>query len=236
MNRQDAIKELVKVGKVGEVKSLLSRHAEMAQAAYERIRTDPKMSDAYMKKSLAHQQMQTQRQVDAELDEAARRVVRIDNDDAAAVFGVKGISGDTASLSISRRDAGDRVAKINDGQELTALLRRATRTGDEVLARAIAERATELQNAEVMHQFLGDRPALDGAGERLWNVERAERTWDVGVAAQLGALRASELSGMHNDDIEALANNDPQPASKKAEPIDTQGATASAPNMESAYT
>jgi len=36
-----------------------------------------------------------------------------DQDDAARVYGIKGLPGDVASLAISRRDAGDRVAAID---------------------------------------------------------------------------------------------------------------------------
>lgn len=61
--------------------------------------------------------------------------------DAAAVFGTAGLPGDPATLVISRRDAGERVADENDSIKLQRLLDQAVLTGDDVLSHAIAEKA-----------------------------------------------------------------------------------------------
>lgn len=148
------------------------------------------------------------REVEAELVEMASRVVRVDRDDAERVFGTKGLDGDAASLAISRRDAGDRVAAAGGPSELRELLRRATRSGDEVLARAVAERAVEDQDAGTMHAFIADRTQLDAASERLWNARRAGND-SMMLSMQLLNLVPEELQGMTFDSIEQLAGQEP---------------------------
>jgi hypothetical protein len=57
----------------------------------------------------------------------------------SSLFGISSLRGDAASLSISRRDAVDRVEKVENTDQAIALLARASTGGDEVLARVIAQ-------------------------------------------------------------------------------------------------
>lgn len=214
MDRQSAIKELTRGGRKADLKSILATHAEKAQAAYAAIRADERLTDDFKRRSIAERQVQVHRAVDAELEAEARKVIRVDRDDAAQVFGIAGLPGDAATLIASRRDAGDRVADITDTAELRNLLRRANRSGDEVMARAIAERAVEIQAVDVVNGFIADRPKLDAAVNRLWNSEQAEsgQGW-LEITILLSELRAKELHSMDGDQVEQVAYTEPDQSS-----------------------
>ena len=206
MKRQDAIKTLAKAGKSKDVREVIDRYNQRADNQFRQIRSDAGRTDEYKKWAMAVASTQIRRSLDTELEQMASRVVATDRGDAEQVFGTRGLPGDPASLVISRRDAGDRVAGINDGKELRTLLARATRSGDEVLARAVAERALEMQSAETLNKFAEDRPHLDSAVERLWNSERAASD-TFGLTVGLMGLRPQELGDMSFDSIDALARN-----------------------------
>lgn len=213
MNTQEAIKALTAAGKTGEVTALLDREGASAARIYEEIRQDHTRTEEYKRWMMANAYTGRRQRVDKELSTMASRVVRVDRDDAERVFGVKGLPGDAASLAISRRDAADRVAGVTVASELRELLRRATRTGDEVLARAVAEKALDNQDADTLNQFIADRPEVDAAVERLWNANRASKD-TFGMTMHLSGLRPHELSGMDSGAIESLARTEPtkQPA------------------------
>lgn len=175
MERQDAIKALTRAGRAKDVAQMIDEEADKASQAFKEVRADTTRTDDYKRWLLAVASHRANRALNEKLEEAAKRVVSTDRNDAEKVFGVRGINGDAASLVISRRDAGDRVAEITSPQELRGLLTRATRTGDEVLARAIAERAMEIEDTATLHQFIADRPELDAPVERLWKAERASQ-------------------------------------------------------------
>jgi len=215
VNTQDAIKALMAAGQEGDVQQLLTKKSDDAAMGYRRIREDKMTSDAGQRWQLANAYTRARTDVDKQLNDMASKVTRTDRDDAERVFGVKGLPGDEASLVISRRDASDRVANAEDPKELRELLRRATRSGDEVLAHAVAERAVEEQDVTTMNQFLADRPALDAAGERLWNMQRASRD-SMMLTMGLLDLMPAELQGMAHDDIEVLAQTQPAAEPKPA--------------------
>lgn len=210
MNTQEAVKSLMGAGQATDVQELLEKKSDAADRNYRQIREDKMTSAEGQRWQLAVAYMRTRREVDKLLGEMASRVVRSDRDDAERVFGVKGLPGDAASLAISRRDAADRVANAADRVELRELLARATRSGDEVLAHAVAERAVENQDDTTMTQFLADRPELDAAGERLWNMKRATNNNDTwALTMHLHSLIPGELQGMSRDSIEVLAQTPP---------------------------
>jgi hypothetical protein len=101
------------------------------------------------------------------------------------VFGVGGIPGDAGSLAISSRDAADRVASAS-AEELRDLLDRATRSRDEVLARAVVQRAIEEGDPKVVNDFTARRPELLDPTERLW--DRARRGDKAGMFTAMRTL------------------------------------------------
>ncbi|ORV85558.1 hypothetical protein AWC11_01660 [Mycobacterium interjectum] len=140
------------------------------------------------------------------LTAAANSAGSQDSDDAARVFGIKGLPGDVASLAISRRDAGDRAAEITDPIERQRLLAQATRTGDDVLAHALVESAITSGDADTTTQFSAAYPDLAPAVERLWAAQnRRMTTVDVGMAWSLAALKPAQLSALQNYEIASAA-------------------------------
>jgi hypothetical protein len=225
VNRQDAIRRLVAAGEAGEAHTLIKERVSSAQALYEQIEGDGRLSEDYRRHKLSKAFVSARDQLESELLERASRVVVADREDASSVLGIEGLPGDRASLIISRRDAADRVAAITDRSELREMLRRATRTGDEVLARAIAERALDERDEKTMNQFLEDRPDLDGPVNRLWK-EGQSQDVSMEMTLELLALRPQELHGFTTGQVEQMAAETPQ------EPVATP---AFAPATTGAY-
>ena len=121
-----------------------------------------------------------------------------------ALFGSSALSGDPASWAISRRDAGDRAAKIDQPTEAASLLARAERSNDEPLARAIAERAYEMGWVDVANQFLETRPHLDEQFTELWSQTKPSLSDTIHDSFQL-EIKPEELGGMSNYEIDRLA-------------------------------
>ena len=115
---------------------------------------------------------------------------RFEKRDAERVFGTAGLSGDAASLAISSRDAGDRVAQIGSNEELRDALARATRNGDEVFARAVVEHAIHSGNRALVNDFLATRDSLAEPVQRLWN---SARKTDDGRESFALVLKASAI-------------------------------------------
>jgi hypothetical protein len=236
VNRQDAIKALVTAGRTSEVEELAKSHGAKAQRAYAQIRQDSTLSDAYRKKTLAVLQLDAQKALDIALEDAARGIMRSSAADAGKVFGVEGLRGDHAALISSRREAGDKVADIANSDDLSAMLRRANRTGDEVLARACAERATEIGNKRVLDEFLDQRPDLDAAANRLWSAqEAAGARSSLGLAGLLGEVRADEFGGMPSDDVERVAYTEPVAPTEPRKIQDNGGAKGGGRPMASPF-
>jgi hypothetical protein len=206
MDTQQALKALLVAGKRDEVTTFLATYGKSAAVRYREIRANTDLSSDGQTRQLAIAYSQVRRTVDEKLSAMASAVMRDDRDDVDSVFGTKGIPGDAATLVISRRDASDRVRAAVDRRDLRDLLARATRSGDEVLARAVAERAVEEQDAQTMHQFVADRPDLEAAAERLW---RAQQESGNVMALNMGLLnlRPSELGSLSPEGIARLTES-----------------------------
>ncbi|WP_420123719.1 hypothetical protein [Nakamurella sp.] len=186
----EAMNTLAAFGQGAEGQEVLSQAVEKARARYDSILADATISEDYRKQLLAKAWQQHGDEVTAKLTSMAKVAAASDVNDASSVFGVKGLPGDVAQLAMSRRDAADRVKDILRGDQLMDLLNQATRSGDEVLARAVADQATQIGDAGVVNKFAADRPHLADKVERLWNVHN--RRHDFMQALTTGAL----ISGM----------------------------------------
>lgn len=207
MERQEAIKTLVKAGKASEVKEFLDSKAKSAQTQYRQIQDDPDLTDDAKRARVAKCYMSVIEGVNDELSRKASLVFHNDKDDASSVFGIKGLDGDPASLAISRRDAADRIAACSNAKEVRELLRRATRSGDEVLARAAVEWAVETQSAETANEYLKSRPQHEAALQRLWDGAKAESgSGSLQMAMAVGGLRPPGMFSMSDASINAVAH------------------------------
>jgi len=147
----------------------------------------------------------------AELTSAQEQIVRDRADHTRRLtrrlFGTEGLPGDAASLAISQRDAADRVSRVQSLTELGLLLERADRAGDEVLARACAQQAYEMDATVVGDAFLETRPRLRDDLHELWNSGEGQPQSRQGqFQDQMAAatLRPVELRGLSDYNVEQL--------------------------------
>jgi hypothetical protein len=120
-----------------------------------------------------------------------------------ALFGISELRGDPASLTISRRDAMDRVEKVETTDQALALLARAT--GDEVLARTVAQWGYERRNADVVNAFLETRPELDADFNELWSLPAGSSVSEIDRAMRYPIDLPPELHGVSEMDLRAIS-------------------------------
>jgi len=167
-----AVDTLIRAGRKAEIADLYGATAKRALAAYAAIREDEGRTPEWKAEQLDRTYNSFRAEVITKVVEKARSADADDQRDAAQVFGVRGLPGDAASLAISARDAADRVAQTSSVDDLRDLLERATRVGDEVLARAVAQRAVDIVAPSVLNDFAATREHLRPAAERLWSRAR----------------------------------------------------------------
>ncbi|OLT12212.1 hypothetical protein BJF79_22780 [Actinomadura sp. CNU-125] len=130
-------------------------------------------------------------------------------------------ASDHPSDAISRRDAADRAAMVNDPKEALEMLARAQHHGDEHLARAIGQRAYEqhktlparLGNKEwepVLKAFVVDRPDADEAlGELQSLADFSDRADRLRMAMRHAVPAPSEIADLNPSEqtklLESLA-------------------------------
>ena len=175
-----------------------------AAGTLDRIRRDTSRTEAWKQQEIARtyrRMCQTRDRLIETRDDAQRQHQR---ELEGALFGASATSGDPASWAISRRDAGDRVAQIKTPTQAAELLARAERSNDEPLARAVAERAHEMDWADVANAFLDGRPHLEDRFTELWSQAKPslQRQFHDAMVFQ---TKPEELHGMSDYQIDRLA-------------------------------
>jgi hypothetical protein len=99
-------------------------------------------------------------------------------------FGMAGLPGDPAMVASSFRDAQDRAAQLIKSADAATLLARAERSGDELLARAVAGVAYENHTngatrvdpgwTDVVNTYLDRRPGNAAAATQLAELDRPD--------------------------------------------------------------
>ncbi len=188
--RSNAIDTLVRAGRQADVAKLYDETASRAHATYRSIREDEGRTDDWKAEQLQETYQTIHGKVTEKLVDMAASAGRAERADAERVFGTAGLTGDSASLAISSRDAGDRVAQLSTTAELRDALQRATRNGDEVFARAVVEHAIHSGDRSLVNDFLATRDSLAEPVQRLWN--SARKTDDGGESFAL-LLKAAAI-------------------------------------------
>jgi hypothetical protein len=123
------------------------------------------------------------------------------------LFGIPS-GGDAAAY----RDAVDRAEKVINAEAAEAMLARALRTGDDLLARAVADRARQLGANNVVQSYADDA-GMTNALEQLGQVQTGEK--GIGVTVLFGVRAPEELHGLENDgaldDFITRTENTPTP-------------------------
>ncbi|MFC7973900.1 hypothetical protein ACFUT3_01370 [Streptomyces cinereoruber] len=153
-------------------------------------------AQAYKK---AQDALETLRQ--AELDGLARQRTQLQR----RMFGATSTVSDPSAV-VSRRDAADRAAKLDDPREAATALQRAERDGDTVLAQAIAARASEWGWTDVLDTYAADRPGFVRDVEE-WNAlpDTDDIGWKLGHTAQFIAPTPPGFDGAHLASIDWYA-------------------------------
>jgi len=94
------------------------------------------------------------------------------------------------------RDAVDRAEKVINAEAAEAMLARAQRTGDDLLARAVADRARQLGANSVVQAYAEDA-GMTNTLEQLGQVQTGEK--GLGVTVLFGVRAPDELHGLEND-------------------------------------
>lgn len=170
-DRQRNVAAIDRSGNRAELVEMLTDAAKSAERRYAAIRQDATRTDAFKAEEIGRAYDSIDADVTRRIEQMAAPVARAERADLTRLFGVDGVSGDAATLAISRRDAADRVAAAESEAERLRLLETATTSGDEVLARAVAEAAFRNRSQRAFEAFLADRPQLHDAAKRAWDRE-----------------------------------------------------------------
>jgi hypothetical protein len=137
------------------------------------IRTDKSLSDEGKKQAIATEYEATQKQLKSLREEADRAATTRRHDLQRRAFGIVGNTD--PQTAISYRDAQDRAAGIEPRDESAALslMHRASLSGDTILAKAIAARATDNGWGEVLQAYAEMDPAAAQAIDELAAISNA---------------------------------------------------------------
>lgn len=191
------------------------RKAETVQAGsrqqIEYIRADKRITDEGKRQQIAAVYLQAKRQLDAlKADEANKRSSQI-TDLRRTLFGSPGTSD--AQTAISYRDAQERVGALGleDAGKAAKLLDQAELSGDEVMVKAIIQRAIDVQWVDVANKYIEAHPYYGAKLEELWNLD-SESSEGIDAIGFMNSLtfhidKPGELSGLFDErQIEAVAN------------------------------
>jgi hypothetical protein len=126
----------------------------------------------------------------------------------------------TGADAISQRDAEDRAAQLENGDQALALLARAQRNGDQHLARAVASVAFERSQhpltaptwQPVVQAFADANPGTAAKLQQLADLRRDQTTNGLTNAILLSTPKPSELDGLNDGQIQELADSPDAPS------------------------
>ncbi len=112
---------------------------------------------------------------------------------------------------LAHRDALDRAARLTDPAEAKRLLARAERTGDDLLAQAVAHHAAENRWSDVIDAYLRERPQHVDAYTELVAIKRHQNSPQARFHQTLGYVvpAPSELAGYNDTRLDHIASHDP---------------------------
>ncbi|WP_436785783.1 hypothetical protein [Yinghuangia sp. YIM S10712] len=114
-----------------------------------------------------------------------------------------------AATVIAARDAYDRAANLGSSKDAAQLLARAEQTGDELLARAVAQRANDRSWNEVLGDYLSRRPEATRIYNQMCEIyqRRTSLNGNIKTGMDHALHRPEELTGLSDTDIAALAGD-----------------------------
>lgn len=179
--------------------------AAYLQAKYsqrlEGIRGDKHLSEDGRRRELAQVFLRARDELRRLREEEAASLASRRRSIERSLFGFGSARGDAAMLSF--RDAQQRVADIKSPRQALALLEGAERSGDHVLAQAIAAHAWGRSWRTVLDAYAAERPGVIDQFHALDEIERLEGRHGAGnrmTSDMLFRLQPpQELRGTHTD-------------------------------------
>lgn len=188
-----------------QVQDEYTRKVDKARARYKAGETGVAARDREIAKAFSQARRTLDHLQDADTQQRSTQRLKLERD----LFGL-GRGGGTSLNSLAWRDAQDRAAQIGDIKEAQRLLNRATRGGDESLARAIAAQAAELGWGDVLKAYFADKPK-DAARYDEWaQLKRDENSIQAKFdrSSTYVLFSPSEISKLQPHQIEQLAASD----------------------------
>lgn len=185
-------------------------HAGMRQQI-DYIRNDSKLTAEGKRQQVAAVYLQAKRQLEfLKADEAQKRTAQI-TDLRRTLFGSSGTAD--AQTAISYRDAQERMGAlgIEDEDKAAKLLDQAMLSGDDVLVKAVIQRALDAQWANVANKYIDQHPYYGAKLEELWNLD-SDSSEGIDAVGFMNSLtfhieKPSELNNLYDDArVEAVAN------------------------------
>ncbi|MER6296859.1 hypothetical protein [Streptomyces althioticus] len=123
---------------------------------------------------------------------------------------VRATAPDRATIDATIRDAQDRAAQLKKPSQAARALAEAEQAGDNILARAIAKRAHDMDWAEPVADYLASRPGAAELYQQAGDIYHRQNAPQGVMALQhIGALgKPEELRGLDDKTIQSMA--DPQ--------------------------
>lgn len=195
-------------------KTTQGQQAEKIQAdlrwQLDNIRGDKRLTEEGKRQQIAAVYLQAKKQITGlQNDESQKRTIKVDSL-RRVLFGATGASD--AQSAISYRDAQERVGALShaDADKAAKLLDQAMLSGDDVMVKAVVQRALDMQWAEVANKYIDKHPHYGQMLEELWGLE--QNTDGIDTVGFMNAMvfnisKPSELSHLWDDaQFEALAN------------------------------
>jgi hypothetical protein len=174
---------------------------------FEAVRRDTSRTPDWHKLRLAELWLDMQAEVTQVREQAAADGQAHIRSLTRKAFGTDGISGDAGSLAISMRDAADRVAQVENRDELVRLLDGATHSGDEVLARAVARQAFERGDTDLLDTYTSIRPEAAASLGKLRDMTTDTLHSRLHESMLANAAKPHELHGMDEFACQRLLDN-----------------------------
>ena len=185
---------------------------EAAATRVQRIRDRKELSAEAKRSAIAKIHLGQKTQLAALQDKANQDIAAGRRAAMTTAFGIDDIAGDATSrltAAVSYRDAQDRVANLQSPTEALQVLNRAEGSGDELLARAVAQRAYEQRRTDpswqqALDEYLAPRPK---AQQAVADLLAADRPVNARGLFAFVAPPPPEVSGLADHQLAALASD-----------------------------
>ncbi len=160
------------------------------------IRADSHLSEDGKRRALAQAYLRTRDDLRELQEKESEAIAKRRRELERSLFGLSVGRGDAAMLSL--RDAQQRAASLKAPAQALTLLATAERTGDDILARAVAAHSWDRSWTKVLDAYAAERP---GVLEKFHELDSLDGRQSVGrrMATAMAFRLPPELRGAHTE-------------------------------------